>query len=202
MSKENVKQAINETIASNGKRGISAQSLSNVLNLMVDEGGAGGGGADHGEYEFTAARLGGDGAYQHHAQTVDAPGLAAGAEGQNPFFVRDSHGVRQNVGIQPGQLSLGPQLFPVGNTADHLAAVVGDLVNFGFILQCHSALGGTRIIQKGTYLTFGDSRRCDVESAGAKGEDFFFLRHSIGFPFFGVADRRVTRGLRWRTLPG
>ena len=43
MSKENVKQAINETIASNGKRGISAQSLSNVLNLMVDEGGAGGG---------------------------------------------------------------------------------------------------------------------------------------------------------------
>ena len=43
MSKENVKQAINETIVSNGKRGISAQSLSNVLNLMVDEGGVGGG---------------------------------------------------------------------------------------------------------------------------------------------------------------
>lgn len=43
MSKENVKQAINETIVSNGKRGISAQSLSNVLNLMVDEGGTGSG---------------------------------------------------------------------------------------------------------------------------------------------------------------
>lgn len=43
MSKETVKQAINETIVSNGKRGISAQSLSNVLNLMVDEGGSGSG---------------------------------------------------------------------------------------------------------------------------------------------------------------
>ena len=45
MSKETVKQAISETIVSNGKRGISAQSLSNVLNLMVDEGGLGGSGA-------------------------------------------------------------------------------------------------------------------------------------------------------------
>lgn len=45
MSKETVKQAISETIVSNGKRGISAQSLSNVLNLMVDEGGSGGSGA-------------------------------------------------------------------------------------------------------------------------------------------------------------
>jgi hypothetical protein len=43
MSKDTVKQAISETIVSNGKRGISAQSLSNVLNLMVDEGGTGGG---------------------------------------------------------------------------------------------------------------------------------------------------------------
>jgi 23S rRNA (adenine2503-C2)-methyltransferase len=44
MAKEDVKQAISETIVSNGKRGITAESLSNVLNLMVDEGGSGGGG--------------------------------------------------------------------------------------------------------------------------------------------------------------
>ena len=43
MAKEDVKQAISETIVSNGKRGITAESLSNVLNLMVDEGGSGGG---------------------------------------------------------------------------------------------------------------------------------------------------------------
>lgn len=45
MAKEDVKQAINETIVSNGKRGITAQSLANVLNLMVDEGGSGSGAA-------------------------------------------------------------------------------------------------------------------------------------------------------------
>lgn len=44
MAKEDVKQAISETIVSNGKKGITAQSLSNVLNLMVDEGGSGGAG--------------------------------------------------------------------------------------------------------------------------------------------------------------
>lgn len=43
MAKEDVKQAISETIVSNGKRAITAESLSNVLNMIVDEGGSGGG---------------------------------------------------------------------------------------------------------------------------------------------------------------
>lgn len=43
MAKEDVKQAISETIVSNGKKAITAESLSNVLNMMVDEGGSGSG---------------------------------------------------------------------------------------------------------------------------------------------------------------
>lgn len=43
MAKEEVKQAIDETIVANGKRGITGQSLANVLHMMVDEGGSGGG---------------------------------------------------------------------------------------------------------------------------------------------------------------
>lgn len=39
MSKHDVKQAINETIVPNGKKAITGQSLANVLNMMVDEGG-------------------------------------------------------------------------------------------------------------------------------------------------------------------
>lgn len=41
MSKQDVKQAISETIVPNGKKAITAQSLANVLNMMVDEGGSG-----------------------------------------------------------------------------------------------------------------------------------------------------------------
>lgn len=43
MSKEDVKQAISETIVSNGKRAITAHSMANLLNMMVDEAGGGGG---------------------------------------------------------------------------------------------------------------------------------------------------------------
>lgn len=43
MSKEDVKQAISETIVSNGKRAITAPSMANLLNMMVDEAGGGGG---------------------------------------------------------------------------------------------------------------------------------------------------------------
>lgn len=42
MSKEDVKQAISETIVSNGKRAITAHSMANLLNMMVDEAGGGG----------------------------------------------------------------------------------------------------------------------------------------------------------------
>lgn len=44
MSKQDVKQAINETIGPNGKRAITGQSLANLLHMMVDEGGSGGSG--------------------------------------------------------------------------------------------------------------------------------------------------------------
>jgi hypothetical protein len=43
MSKDTVHQCIDENIVSNGKRGITAQSLANTLHLMVDEGGSGNG---------------------------------------------------------------------------------------------------------------------------------------------------------------
>lgn len=43
MSKADVKQAISETIVSNGKRAITAPSMANLLNMMVDEAGGGGG---------------------------------------------------------------------------------------------------------------------------------------------------------------
>lgn len=43
MSKDTVHQCIDENIVSNGKRGITAQSLANTLHLMVDEGGSGSG---------------------------------------------------------------------------------------------------------------------------------------------------------------
>lgn len=39
MSKETVHQCIDENIVSNGKRGITAQSLANTLHLIADEGG-------------------------------------------------------------------------------------------------------------------------------------------------------------------
>ena len=42
MSKQDVKQAISETIVPNGKKAITGQSLANVLNMIVDEGGGGG----------------------------------------------------------------------------------------------------------------------------------------------------------------
>lgn len=42
MSKETVHQCIDENIVSNGKRGITGQSLANTLHLMVDEGGGAG----------------------------------------------------------------------------------------------------------------------------------------------------------------
>lgn len=42
MSKDTVHQCIDENIVSNGKRGITAQSLANTLHLMVDEGGGAG----------------------------------------------------------------------------------------------------------------------------------------------------------------
>ena len=43
MSKQDVKQAISETIVPNGKKAITGQSLANVLHMMVDEGGSGSG---------------------------------------------------------------------------------------------------------------------------------------------------------------
>lgn len=43
MSKADVKQAISETMVSNGKRAITAPSMANLLNMMVDEAGGGGG---------------------------------------------------------------------------------------------------------------------------------------------------------------
>lgn len=43
MASEVVTQAINETIVSNGKRGITAESLANVLHLMNEQGGGGAG---------------------------------------------------------------------------------------------------------------------------------------------------------------
>ena len=43
MSKADVKQAISETIVSNGKRAITAPSMANLLNMLVDEAGGGGG---------------------------------------------------------------------------------------------------------------------------------------------------------------
>lgn len=42
MSKETVHQCIDENIVSNGKRGITAQSLANTLHLIADEGGGAG----------------------------------------------------------------------------------------------------------------------------------------------------------------
>lgn len=42
MSKNTVHQCIDENIVSNGKRGITGQSLANTLHLMVDEGGGAG----------------------------------------------------------------------------------------------------------------------------------------------------------------
>lgn len=42
MSKDTVHQCIDENIVSNGKRGITAQSLANTLHVMVDEGGGAG----------------------------------------------------------------------------------------------------------------------------------------------------------------
>lgn len=42
MSKETVHQCIDENIVSNGKRGITAQSLANTLHLLADEGGGAG----------------------------------------------------------------------------------------------------------------------------------------------------------------
>lgn len=42
MSKDTVHQCIDENIVSNGKRGITAQSLANTLHLMADEGGGAG----------------------------------------------------------------------------------------------------------------------------------------------------------------
>lgn len=41
MSKDIAHQCIDENIVSNGKKGITAQSLANTLHLMVDEGGSG-----------------------------------------------------------------------------------------------------------------------------------------------------------------
>lgn len=43
MGKEAAHQCIDENIVSNGKKGITAQSLGNTLHLMVDEGGSGSG---------------------------------------------------------------------------------------------------------------------------------------------------------------
>ena len=43
MSKNITHQCIDENIVSNGKKGITAQSLANTLHLMVDEGGSGSG---------------------------------------------------------------------------------------------------------------------------------------------------------------
>lgn len=42
MSKDTVHQCIDENIVSNGKRGITAQSLANTLHLIADEGGGAG----------------------------------------------------------------------------------------------------------------------------------------------------------------
>lgn len=42
MSKDTVHQCIDENIVSNGKRGITAQSLANTLHLLADEGGGAG----------------------------------------------------------------------------------------------------------------------------------------------------------------
>ena len=49
MAKQDVLDAINATIIENGQKGITAQSLNNILTMMTENAGEGGGSGDGGD---------------------------------------------------------------------------------------------------------------------------------------------------------
>lgn len=151
MAKEDVKQAISETIVSNGKRGITAESLSNVLNLMVDKGGLGGG----------TMKLG--------LMSLITTGVLSGEDREQNKKIFDAvkNGVINNeavpsVALDYGEILLGAEL-EAAMLFEHMSLLM-TLPMVGYIsgpLLAEAGLGSTEMVIASMSSLFGSSSSSD-----------------------------------------
>lgn len=167
MSKDTAHQCIDENIVSNGKRGITAQSLANTLHLLADEGGGAGtmmikvgalvsGGGDMVTTILTAEEK------EHNAEIFNAVKEAAANGEPMPVLMFDILALYASVVPEISVMLAGCsyQMYPLVTgylTGPIMSEVAGEL-GYSEIVVTVSLLGEMQVMiaSDGTVLLGGD----------------------------------------------
>lgn len=167
MSKETVHQCIDENIVSNGKRGITAQSLANTLHLIADEGGGAGtmmvkiGTLVQGEGDILTTILTAE-EMAHNVKIFNAVKEAAANGEAMPVITFDILALFANIEPELAVMVAGCsyQMFSVvvGYMGGPLMGEVAGELGYSEIVMAISLLGGFQIMitPDGTVLFSGD----------------------------------------------
>ena len=167
MSKDTVHQCIDENIVTNGKRGITAQSLANTLHLLADEGGGAGammvtvGTVVPGEGDIVTTVLTSE-ERAHNVEIFNAIKEAAANGEAMPVITLDILALVKSLDPEIALLTAGCsyQLYPliVGYMTGAIMGEVAGELGYSEIVMTASLLGvmSVMIAPDGTVLLGGD----------------------------------------------